>query len=106
MKTFPELEYQRPSLPALLRGTNACLKALKSAKTFAEADAALLRWHEIIYGAGTQYVLAQIRRDMNTKDPFYDREMKFYNTALPLLASTSSITLSTAEQSKKFRCGS
>ena len=86
MKTFPELEYKRPSLPALARGTNGCLKALKASKTFTEADAALLRWHEIIYGAGTQYVLAQIRRDMNTKDPFYEREMKFYNTALPLLA--------------------
>ena len=86
MERFRDLPYKRPDVIKLLREMHAGLKALKNAADLDAADAALLRWHEAVYEAGTQYITAQIRSNANTKDPFYEREMKFYNTALPLLA--------------------
>ena len=86
MEKFRDLPYKRPDAVKLLREVNGCVRALKTAKDFEAANDALLRVHETVYEAGTQYVIAQIRRDINTKDAFYQREMKFYNTALPLLA--------------------
>ena len=88
MEKFKDLPYKRPDAAKLLREISRCARDMKNAGTLEEAEQAFLRWHEVVFDAGTMYIIAQIRRDINTADAFYAREMKFYNTALPLLAPT------------------
>ena len=86
MKKFSELEYRRPRILRVMRGVNRCVKQLKKAADFASADGALHRWHALVMPAATQYQIAYIRNTMNMKDPFYEKEIKFYNVAIPLLS--------------------
>ena len=94
MEKFSELKYERPDAVKLRRELNACIREMKRAEDFNTAHAAFLRFHELIFAAGTMYIVAQIRSNGNTKDAFYEKEMKFYNVALPLLAPTLKKALS------------
>ena len=86
MKKFSELEYKRPDIAAVKRAARACADRLKHAADFTEADAALTGWFDAVMPAATMYQLAYIRNTMNMKDPFYEKEIKFYNRAIPLLS--------------------
>ena len=85
MEKFSELKYERPKVGALKKQLNACVRRLRQAKSFEEANAAFLMWHEVILRASTSYTLAQVRNTCNMKDEFYEREMKFFNSAVPML---------------------
>ncbi|MBQ6065263.1 MAG: M3 family oligoendopeptidase [Clostridia bacterium] len=96
MEKFSELKYERPDAMKLRRELNACIREMKGAADFGSADGAFLRFHEILFKAGTMYIVAQIRSNGNTKDAFYEGEMKFYNLMLPLLMPTLKKALSAA----------
>ena len=102
MDKFSELTYRRPNVIQLRSGLNGCIRELKRAKDFETVHGAFLRFHEILFKAGTMYIVAQIRSNGNTKDEFYESEMKFYNLALPLLAPTLKTAL-TAVLGSPFR---
>ncbi len=85
MQKFSEIKYERPDVSALKKQVNACIKRLKKAASAEEAEAALRDVMDIVEQAGTMYVVASIRNTANTKDEFYEGEMKFFNRAMPML---------------------
>ena len=85
MQKFSEIKYVRPDLGALKKQAGDCIRRLKKAASAGEADAALKDVMAAVEEAGTMYVVANIRNTANTKDAFYEGEMKFFNRAMPML---------------------
>ena len=85
MQRFPEINYVRPDIGALKQQVNACIRRLKTAGSADEAETALREAMGVAEQAGTMYVTASVRNTANTKDPFYEKEMQFYNRAMPML---------------------
>ena len=83
---FSELSYERIDIAALKSELQDITDRLRNAESFTEADAAFGAMNDC-EGRSllTQRTIAQIRRDINTKDEFYDGEMTYYNKALPEL---------------------
>lgn len=83
---FSEFPYQRIDMDALKQQIVSTTQKLQNAKTFPEADEAFVAMNEILgQSLMTQRTVAQIRRDVNTNDAFYDGEMAYYNRAVPEL---------------------
>ncbi len=80
---FSEMKYTRPDMDAVKKTIVDFTKRLKDAKTYDEAKAVFLENEEEGKHLHTQYTLASIRHSINTKDEFYDAEMKAWNTAMP-----------------------
>ena len=81
---FSEIEYQRVDMDALKVRLSELTEQLANAATFEEAEKAYLeKDREQGNTIGTMRTVAQIRRDIDTRDEFYDGEMTFYNQALP-----------------------
>ena len=80
---FSEMKYTRPDMDAVKKTIVDFTKRLKDAKTYDEAKAVFLENEEEGKRLQTQYTLASIRHSINTKDEFYDAEMKAWNTAMP-----------------------
>ncbi len=85
MEKFKDLEYRRPEKGPLVKEFKAQLKRFTEAKTFEEANKAMLDWNGLMDRVSTQAVIASIRNTMNMKDEFYDGEKKFYNSTMPKL---------------------
>ena len=84
MMTFSQIEYQRVDLEALKNGIAALTERLRAASNFEEAERIFLDMNELDgQTLRTMRTVAQIRRDIDTRDAFYDAEMKFYNRELP-----------------------
>ena len=84
--TFAELEYKRVDMEALKEQLVQFTQQLKDAKTFEEADVIYLSMnHTECSTIRTMRTIAQIRRDIDTRDPFYDAEITFYNQEIPKL---------------------
>ena len=82
--TFSEIRYERVDLEALKGQMEALTAALREAGDFAAAEAAFLAMNDLNGRTlMTMRTVAQIRRDIDTRDAFYDAEMKFYNRELP-----------------------
>ena len=82
--TFSEIKYERVDMEALKAELSALTERLCGAADFAEAEAAFLAANELEgRTVRTMRTVAQIRRDIDTRDEFYDAEMKFYNRELP-----------------------
>ena len=81
---FSQIEYKRVELEALKAEAAALTEQLRGAAGFEEAERAYLAMNELesqaMHGMRT---VAQIRRDIDTRDEFYDAEVKFYNRELP-----------------------
>ena len=81
---FSEITYERVDLEALKADVAALTEQLRTADEFAEAERVYLAMNDLegraLHGMRT---VAQIRRDINTRDEFYDAEVKFYNRELP-----------------------
>ncbi len=84
--TFAELEYKRVDMEALKEELKVLTSKLISAKSFAEAEEAYLTMEQAEGNTmRTMRTIAQIRRDIDTRDAFYDAEMTFYNQEAPKL---------------------
>ena len=81
---FSEIQYKRIDMDALKADIKALTTALAEATDFATAEKAYLDMNEL-EGAtiGTMRTVAQIRRDLDTRDAFYDAEGNFYNQEMP-----------------------
>ena len=81
---FSQIAYEQVDMAALKADIAALTERLREAAGFAEAERAYLQMNELegraLHGMRT---VAQIRRDIDTRDAFYDGEMKFYNRELP-----------------------
>ena len=82
---FSEMPYERPDLEALKGQVSTLTDRLKAANSYAEAKAVFLERDLESRRLDTLATLAQVRNTIDTRDKFYDAEVKFWNAALPEL---------------------
>ena len=80
---FKEMQYERISVESIAEESKRLTKALKEAKSFAEAEAAFLEEDELSGHVSTMWALASIRHSIDTTDKFYDDEQNYWNNASP-----------------------
>ena len=86
---FSEMPYSRPDKEAVKNTIINLTKRLREAKSYEEAKAVFLENEVEGKHLYTQNTLASIRHSINTKDEFYDEEMKFWNATTPELQEYS-----------------
>ena len=79
------MEYKRPDLAALKEQIQALTKELQAAESYEAAKAVFLKKEELEKHISTQSTLAEIRHTIDTRDEFYDGEVRFWNGAQPQL---------------------
>ena len=83
---FSEIEYSRVDMEALKAGLADMIQRFTNAQTFEEAEAVYLEMNKAEdESVRTMRTVAQIRRDIDTRDEFYDGEIAFYNRELPTI---------------------
>ena len=82
---FSEIPYERADLAAWEQSLREVTAAFAAAKTFEEADALYRKAEEVGIHESTMMSLARIRRDIDTRDPFYDAETTHYDREMPKL---------------------
>ena len=80
---FSEMKYSRPDIQAVKDAIVTVIAKLKGAESYAEAKAAFLEKEALLKTLATQTTLASIRHSIDTRDAFYDEEMKFWNAVMP-----------------------
>jgi len=83
MEKFTQLEYKRPDVGKAKKEMNALVKKFAGASSYGEARALYVRGEELSDELETMYTVASIRNTMNTSDPFYDSEIRFFNSVMP-----------------------
>ncbi len=82
---FSEMPYERPDLEGLKRTLAGLVQRLKDAAGYKQAKAVFLERERELKHINTQSSLAHIRHTIDTRDEFYDGEVKFWNAAGPQL---------------------
>ena len=82
---FSQMEYKRPDLAALKEQIQALTAQLQAAERYEAAKAVFLKKEELEKHITTQSTLAEIRHTIDTRDEFYDGEVRFWNGAQPQL---------------------
>ena len=85
MTRFSEMKYSRPDPEELKRKLADVTGRFRKAESYAQAKAAFLEKEELYRHINTQNTLASIRNSIDTRDEFYDAEMKFWNAVSPEL---------------------
>ena len=75
---FPEMPYERPDMDEVKQHLASLTAALTAAKTYDEAKQVFLEEEKLSSHIQTLYALAYIRHSIDTRDAFYDGEMKFW----------------------------
>ena len=83
--TFSQIPYRRADLAHWKAMTEDVTARFKAAQTFEEADAIYREAVTCDTEYETMVSLARIRRDIDTRDEFYDAEVTFYNQEMPKL---------------------
>lgn len=82
---FSEMKYERPDAEQLKAKLNGLTEKLKAAKSYDEAKELFLAHEKLNKHISTYANLAHIRHTIDTRDAFYDGEMKFWNKVDPEL---------------------
>ncbi len=82
---FSEMPYERPDLEQAKAEVSAMTERLSSAESYEEARAIFLEKEEWRKQFSTLGTLVSIRHSIDTRDPFYDEESKFWDRAMPEL---------------------
>lgn len=82
---FPEMSYARPDTEDLKKRLADLVERLKNAADFETAKSVFLEHEKLCKSSDTQATLAHIRHDIDTRDAFYDEEMKYWNAVMPEL---------------------
>ena len=80
---FSEMQYIRPDMDGMKQEIVDLTNRLKAAETYEEAKAVFLENEVAQKHVQTMYTLASVRHSINTKDEFYDGEMKVWNEKMP-----------------------
>jgi len=83
---FSQMPYERPDKDSVIQTLTDYIEKFRQAKTFEEAKEISLEFGKYNDHIGTFGTLASIRHSINTKDEFYDEEMKFWNETYPELS--------------------
>ena len=82
---FHEMPYARPDLEQVKGQLAGLTRRLKEAAGYDQAKAVFLEKEQAQRHLYTAQTLAHIRHSIDTRDAFYDGEMKFWNAAMPEL---------------------
>ncbi|MBR6472818.1 MAG: M3 family oligoendopeptidase [Firmicutes bacterium] len=82
---FSEMPYERPDMEALKKELTELTEALKNASYYEEARELFIKKDVIDKHVKTLSTLVYIRHSIDTRDEFYDAELKFWNGAGPEL---------------------
>ena len=82
---FSQMQYTRPDLDGIKAQMASITETLKNADSYEAAKEAFLASDNLERSVSTQSTLAQIRHSIDTRDEFYDGEVKFWNAAVPEL---------------------
>ena len=82
---FSKMQYSRPDIEAIKKEMNEITELFKIADTYEKARALFIQQDSLSRKAETQSTLARIRHSIDTRDAFYDDEVKFWNSAVPEL---------------------
>ena len=102
MLKFKEMPYERPDPEELKAGTAAMIEKLRNAATYEEARDVFLDHETMRKHVRTLGNLASIRHSIDTRDEYYDGEMKFWNNFRPEMQEYEH-QWSTAMLESKFR---
>ena len=80
---FNEMPYARPDMEAAKTLTAELTARLREASDYAAAKAVFLEYQEEQKHIFTHCTLAEIRQSIDTRDEFYDAEVKYINSAMP-----------------------
>ena len=80
---FTEMPYTRPDMEAVKEQIAALTAALREAPDYAAAKAVFLTYQESQKHLTTLCTLAEVRHSIDTRDEFYDAEVKYVNAAMP-----------------------
>ena len=83
------MQYSRPDLAATIQELQQLTAELRAAASYAEAREVFLRKESFEKHLNTQATLAEIRHTIDTRDAFYDGEVKFWNEATPQIEEYS-----------------
>jgi len=83
---FSEMEYKRPDIDAVKEKLTDLIRKLGNAQSYEEAKSIFLEKEKYMKHINSQRSIAHVRHTINTKDEFYDGEMKFWNNASPELS--------------------
>ena len=82
---FSEIKYERPDVEAYKNGMLDLIKRLGEASSFEEADKVFLEADEFGKHFESMVTVCSIRHSIDTRDTFYDEEMKYWDSILPEL---------------------
>lgn len=80
---FSEMQYTRLDMDDVKQQLTSHIEQLKAAESYEAAREVFLKMETLYKNIATQYTLAKIRNDIDTRDEFYDSEVKFWHTVLP-----------------------
>lgn len=80
---FSEMPYTRPDMEAVKREIRAMTARLTAAPDYSTAKAVFLDYQEAQKHLTTLCTLATIRHSIDTRDEFYDAEVRYINAAMP-----------------------
>ena len=80
---FSEMPYVRPDMDAIKAQATALTEQLTAAPDYAAAKAVFLTYQEAFKEFTTHSTLAEIRHSIDTRDEFYDAEVKYLNEKGP-----------------------
>ena len=83
MLKFTEMPYTRPDMETAKAEVAALTARLTEAPDYATAKAVFLEYQEAQKHLMTLCTLAEIRHSIDTRDEFYDGEVKYINAAMP-----------------------
>lgn len=83
---FSEMSYERPDVDELKAQIGALTERLRAAESYGEAKDVFLERETLEKHVDTMATLAHVRHSIDTRDEFYDGEMKFWDQAKPLLS--------------------
>ncbi len=84
---FADLPYNRPDIETLKTLIENKIKAFKTTQDFEEQVALILEIEEIQKQFYNTRSIGMVRHHQNIKDPFYDKEIAYFNKSIPLLAN-------------------
>ncbi|MCM1261691.1 MAG: M3 family oligoendopeptidase [Butyrivibrio sp.] len=82
---FSEMQYTRLDVEDIKIQIKELTNDLKAAGSYEEAREAFLKMEKLSKKVITQDTLAKIHNDIDTRDEFYDEEVKFWHAAMPEL---------------------
>ena len=97
--TFSEMKYSRPDADALKKETEAFTEKLRKAENYEAAREVFLAHDQAERHIQTLSTLATIRHSIDTRDEYYDSEVKYWNALMPELQEYNQLWLRAMLQS-------